>query len=233
MVFLRKMADETVLSKLAEIECPHCSVAIYYCDEPRDFILFSDLELKLLIKNSAGPDVRNVFNKDALMRIVFEMVRSFPESTANGFEVDMQLRSIDPNDSGRYLYLPGSHRPRSAEGLEELVALLCSADAAGRAASVAKQLPQGVAAPAAAQAARAPAAASSDDFVSPRVGTSTHTIFTFCATAWKDSNYSDNKATLDGIKKTAVDKLVPTGLNISTVRTQAQRWYQHRQRFVI
>lgn len=234
MTFLRKMENEATLSKLADLECPHLSVAIYYADEPRDFVLFTDLELKLLIKNSAGPDVRNVFSREPLMQIVFELTKALPESKANAFEVDLQLRSIKEGDTGRYLYVPGSQKPKPADGLEELAALQCTADAAGRAATLAKQAPQGVVAAATASAANAlPAVQPSDDFTPPRVGTSTHTIFTFCANAWKEANYADTKNVLDGIKKTAVDKLVPTGLNISTVRTQAARWYQHRQRFVI
>lgn len=234
MIVLRKMQDEATLSKLADIECPHLPVAIYYADAPNDFVLFTDLELKLLIKNTSGPDVRNVFSKDALQRIVFELVRSLPETVANGFEVDLQLRAIAAGDEGRYLYVPGGSKPRPADGLEELVALQCAADAAGRAATLAKAAPQGVAAAAPVSAPAAVAKVTpSDDFAPPRPGTSTHMIFTFCANLWKEAGYEDNKATLDNIRKKAVDQLVPTGLNISTVRTQAARWYQHRQRFVI
>ncbi len=234
MIFLRKMDNHQTLSKLCDIECSYTATRISYTDTPADFGHLSDLELKLLIKNSFGPDVRNVFSKDALLKIVHQVVADFPATTANGFEVDVQLRSIADGDTARYLYVPGASKPKPADGLAELAALQATASSATRAAMLAKREPQGTVAPAAAIApSPTPAVAVSGDFVAPRPGTSTHSIFTFCAQAWKDAGYKDDKATLDGIKKKAVDKLVPTGLNISTVRTQAQRWYQNRQQFVI
>lgn len=221
VVFLRKMGNRSVLSKLADMECPHIHTLIA---DANGLESLTDLELKLLIKNGNGPDVRNVFSRATLLTTAHALAASLPESKVNGFEVDMQWRTIREGDTARYEYVPGSNVPRLVDGVEELAALL------GSPASVQTQAPATPVAPSAAKPAPSP---SEDGFVMPREGTSTHTIFMFCARLWKESGFSDNKATLDGIRKKAVDQLVPTGLNISTVRTQAARWYQHRQRLVL
>lgn len=226
MVFLRRMENHSTLSKLADIECPHIAVAICFSDKPEDFSQFTDLELKLLIANSNGPDVRHTFSRDVLLKTVHAIAAVLPVTVADAFQVDLQLRSIPEGDKNRYLFVPGGTKPKLAEGLAELVALQAGANAVKQAATHATATPQGVAVPAA-------EAAASGDFVRPREGTSTFTIFSFCANLWKESGYTESKSTLDNIRKKAVDSLVPTGLNISTVRTQAARWYQHRQRFVI
>jgi hypothetical protein len=230
MMFLRKMQDHSALNKLGDIECPHIHIMICYADAPMDFNHLTDLELKLLIKNSNGPDVTNLYSKDSLCKIVHDLVKSFPEYVVNAFEVDLQWRYISEGDSRRYLYVRGSTVPRLAEGLAELAALQCAEDARQSVAMHANKL----AAPVAASSTPASfAVRESSDFSMPKAGTSTHTIFMYCATLWKESGFSADKNTLDNIRKKAVDQLVPQGLNISTVRTQAARWYQHRTRLVL
>lgn len=231
MLFLRKMENESSLSILVDLEYPHIHTSTKYCDGPQDFAGLTDLELKLLIRNSAGPDVRNVFSHDALLKTVHSIVAQFPTTVVNGFELAMQRTCIKQGDARRYQYVPGSMVPKLAEGLAEHAALACAAGSVPAPASIAPA----VAAPAvAAQVNKAlPGTANADDFVMPRDGTSTHTIFMFCARLWKESGFSKDKSTLDNIRKKAVEQLVPTGLNISTVRTQAARWYQHHERLVL
>lgn len=226
LVFLRKHGHQPTVSKLADLECPHHHAVVCGADSPSGFTTFTDLELKLLIKNTTGSDLRNVFGRETLLRQACQVAAQLEVDDVDGFELTMQVMSIKDNDQQRYQYVRGSKIPRCMEGLEELAGKVCAG----------APLPQPASAPNV-QGATTPAAtpaqpASSDDFVMPKEGTSTHRIFMFCATLWKESGYSDNKATLDNIRKKAVDTLVPAGLNVSTVRTQAARWYQHRQRLV-
>lgn len=237
MIILRKMQDQTTLTKLSNIEVPHKHVAIIYADGPSDFNNFTDMQLKLLIRNSAGPDVKHVFSTGTLTKILFGMVQALPMFEAKAFEVDLQLRAIPAGDDRPYKYVPGAFAPQLVEeGLDSLVPLQYSGagDALNVPASAPQHAPQGtVAGPAAQAPARAPAAAGGDDFSPPKPGTSTHEIFTYCAQEWKAAGYTEDKRTLDEIRKRAVDQLVPRGLNVSTVRTQAMRWYQHRTRFAV
>lgn len=230
MVFLRKVENETALSGLVDMEYPHIPTKSLYCDRPQDFSGLTDMELKLLIKNSMGPDVRHVFSRDALLHVVHAVVAQFPSSAVNGFQLTMQLACIRPGDAQRYQYVPGSMTPALAYGLAEHAALVCTANTISVPASAGPIVAGPIVAASAAHT--LPRAPHIDDFVMPREGTSTHTIFMFCAQLWKESNYTTNKATLDNIRKKAVERLVPSGLNISTVRTQAARWYQHRERLV-
>jgi hypothetical protein len=246
MLILRKLENvNSVLSKLAELECPHIATSVCYCDQPEDFAGSTDLELKLLIKNANGPDMRSVFSRSALMKIVHAMVTTLPVCVVNAFEVDMQLRTLESDNEEPYLYVHGSMKPKLAEGLTEHVGMQYSKDALGSPATLQDAVSQ------ATPATSAPDTAAlvvqlraqrtqvdvhkqdGDGFSMPREGTSTHTIFMFCAQKWKEANYVDNKALLDDIRKKAVETLVPQGLNVSTVRTQAARWYQYRQRLVV
>lgn len=230
---LYKMDNEAALRKLCELECPHLATSILYADKAADYQQFTDYELKCLIKNSNGPDVRSVYIREALISILHAMIVSIPVKVVNAFELDMQLRSLAPGDKFRYLYVPGSMKPKPAEGLAELSALQYTASTLPSPATAVQHAPAPVApvAPVSSPAAFAVRPAN-DDFTMPKVGTSTHTIFMFCHKLWEETGFKDCKTTLDNIRKTAVEKLVPTGLNISTVRTQASRWYQHRERLV-
>ena len=236
MVFLLKSQDQASLSKLCDMQFPHVAISTVYCDHPRDFISFTDLELKLLIKNSMGPDVTNVYSRDALMQIVHSMLLQMPEVQINSLEVDFQWRTIQPGNKKRHVYVPGGYVPASGEGLAEIAGWKYSKGAANAVpaqASPASTAPRTARATPTANAMPAPSAKATGDFAMPKTGTSTHTIFMFCAERWKETGYSDDHTTLEGIRKQAVETLVPKGLNVSTVRTQAARWYQHRQQVVI
>jgi hypothetical protein len=230
MVFVRRMDNQSTLSKLAHIEHPHFSV--YITPEDGNYELLTDFELKKLIANSGGPDVKHVFSRSALVRVLHQLTQALPVFEANAFEVDMQMRTIPEDDDRPYVYVRGAMKPTLAEEGLDTVALQYAGNALNVPASTPQPRPQGTVAGSAPQAAtRAPSAPSADDFVQPRPGTSTHDIFAFCAKLWDDTGRTADEKQLADIRKQAVDQLVPKGLNVSTVRTQAMRWYHNRQRF--
>lgn len=239
MVFLHKMEDYATLSKLCDMEYPHLVTSGIYCDHHNDFSGLTDLELKLLIKNSSGPNVQNVFSRDALLKIIHAMIQHMPEREVNAHEVAMQHATIDPSDKRRYRYVPGGFLPALVqEGVEEYAGWTYTAGVLPGAASAANAPVAATPAPRAVSAVPGLAATPAhvqegDGFTMPKAGTSTHTIFMFCAERWKEMNHQDDATTLDKIRKQAVEALVAQGLNISTIRTQASRWYQHRQRLVL
>lgn len=228
LLILRKLDQRIVLSKLADLEHPHRHVAICYADEVRDFNGFTDLELKLLIKNAAGPDVRHVFARETLQQILLAMVQTLPVDVVNGFEVDMQLRSLGKDDTEPRLYVRGSTKPAPATGLEE-VALKYAGGGGMPPPSPANAVPLPTPA---AQAPSAPRAPQSDGFVEPKEGTSTHKIFSMCTKLWREAGCEDSKRVLDDVKRKVLEILEKEGLNANTIRTQATRWYHNRQRLV-
>ena len=235
MMFLFKMEHHSTLSKLASMEWPHVHTKSIYCDHPNDFAAFTDLELKLLIKNSNGPNVTNVFAREALLKIIHSMVQHMPEREANAYEVNIQHRTIPSDDKRRFKYVPGSYVPLPVQdGLEEYAAWTYTAGAVKSPASAGKGSAVATPAPSAVSALPGPVhVLEGDGFSMPKTGSSTHTIFMFCAQRWKEASYTEDKNSLNNIRKKAVEMLVPQGLNISTVRTQATRWYQHRKQLVV
>lgn len=227
MRILRKMDNRNgALSKLTSLENPDIGCTVIYVDRWDDYKAFSVDELKKLITQSAGPDVTKLFDKDALMRVLHAMVQTMDVTVvANAFELDLQLRSVPEDDIQPYVYVPGAQRP----ALRHTPAPTLLAKAAGSAAALAKE---GVQGQVAGTTSNALPGAVVEAFVMPKEGTSTHTIFMFCAQAWKDASFKDDKDTWDRIRKSAIDKLTKDGLNISTIRVQSARWYQHRQRLV-
>ncbi len=236
LVFLRKMEHQPTLSKLSSLEHPDKHVVI----TPAAFngAGFTDLEMKMLIKNSHGPDVKHVFSRDTLAKILNGMIATFPVEQANAFEVEMQLRAIPSDDTRPYQYVRGAFKAREADEGEQR-APLCyegAGDALGAPASAPQPSPQPYPAGTQAQAFAAPprpapAPAADGDFTQPRPGTSTHDIFSFCAQEWDATGRANDEQTLTTIRKRALDTLTKRGINASTVRTQAMRWYHNRTRF--
>ncbi len=233
LVFHRKLEDQATLSKLANIELPDKHVAIMHASDPSGWSTFTDMEIKQLLLNSGAGDHSNVFSRPRLVALAVATAESVPADTnVKAFEVDMQHRAIALDDERPYRYVPGALRPVLAEGLAEWAALQCAGGPLKAPASVPAHVPQPQAQGSAPQAANArPAVEPSGDFVQPKPGTSTHDIFTFCAHAWSETGFTTDEKVLADIRKRAVDHLVPKGLNVSTVRTQAMRWYHNRQRF--
>lgn len=232
LVFLVRMGAQPMLRNLVNIEFSDLYTSIQ--EDDSTYMMFTDMELKTLIKNSGGPDVKHVFARASLIYILHEIVKSFSVFEVNAFQLDLQARAIGSEDGRRYKYVHGAVLPALVDEDAPYPVLQYAGSALNVPASAPRTTvqapPAGNAAP---QAQRPTAPASTDDFVQPRPGTSTHTIFTWCGTAWRDAGFPEDKKILDDIRKKAVDSLVPTGLNISTVRTQAARWYQHRQRFAL
>jgi hypothetical protein len=238
MTFLRRMADRATLSKLADIE--HSDIHVLLTDEDTSYELLTDLELKKLIQNSNGPDVKLVFHRGTLIRILRSITAELPVFEANAFQVDMQWRCIERDDDRVYAFVPGAFKPVLAEEGVEAAALQYAGGTLNVPASPANPAPQGTAAGSTARplfvgrdysGAAAPQRQEAGDFASPKPGTSTHDIFTFCWQKWSETGFTTDERQLADIRKTAVDQLVPKGLNVSTVRTQAMRWYHNRTRF--
>lgn len=215
-----------VLRNLDRVQAQHMHTALIYVDGPQDFNRFTDFELKLFLRNSGAGDHASLYSRPALLQLAFDAVRAMPAVAFNGFELSLQSAYLDDDDEGAYTFVPGKQKP--VPGLVEYAALQCVGGPLKAPANVPQHVVQ--APVAASPAAPAPPAAGSD-FAQPRPGTSTHAIFAFCAKLWKDAGCTADEGLLGDIRKKAVDELVPTGLNVSTVRTQAMRWHQNRQRF--
>jgi len=118
MVFAYKHLNNTALGNLAHIEVAHSAVAIFPVDHLASYSRFTDLELKLLHRNTAGVDHIG-FSRDHLVRSVMALGMALPESVFNAFEVEVQARKISMEDQGFYRYVKGSTTPVRLQELFE------------------------------------------------------------------------------------------------------------------
>lgn len=116
--FLCRASEHRLLSLLANIETTHVAIRIQPCDHPDDFRHLSDLELRLLYKNSLQVDEAPVGTKD-LRASAYLLAQEVPERKLNGFELESQLACIPSDDFGRYSYVPGSQVPQREGDLFE------------------------------------------------------------------------------------------------------------------
>lgn len=234
LVFLRRMENQVALRNLINIEYTDVYTAIV--DDDSSYSSFTSAELKKLIKNSNGPDVERVFSHYTLGLTLVILVKGLPVFKADAFQLDLQSRAIHPEDGRRYKFVPGGGVPQLVEGDEPYTTLRYTGEAfsapLGSPASAPQPVAQGVVAANASTPGIAPAAsASTDDFAQPKPGTSTHQIFMFCMGLWNAAERTNSEPELKKIREKAVSVLTAQGLNVSTVRTQAMRWYHNRQRF--
>jgi hypothetical protein len=241
MVVVHKHHDQRVISMLGHLEAAHRDTLNTFINESSGFGPLSEMDLRRIIKNT-GFEPGNV-PRSVLCAMLINLLNEMPESKVDLGALEAQCEWVTglKDDVDPYRHVPKAIRPALVEEHDVAdfpPAYKAAEDCVQRAAS-ARNLPAATT-PAPGDAERAAERPSAtvghsivEDFTPPRPGSSTYTIFAWCATAWKESNYADDKKTLDTIRAKALDALTGQGLNASTVRTQAMRWYQHRQRFVI
>jgi len=116
--FLRKNEDVLLLSNLAWIETPHIGISIQPCDTVSFLRDFTDLELKLLYRNTTGEE--QSFYGDALRAVLMELVQRMDEFKGNKAEVERQASLIPVDNNEPYLYIAGASRPAKQADLFEL-----------------------------------------------------------------------------------------------------------------
>jgi hypothetical protein len=119
MRFMATHTSQPCLSDLAHIELPHVAVAILPCDCPADFELFTDLELRLLVKHTTGAEHPNAYRASLLLTCA-ALANQLPERPLDRFELRLQASCIPMSDNiGRYRYAPGQHFPVKVADLFE------------------------------------------------------------------------------------------------------------------
>ena len=88
-----KHPAQKVLTDLMHIEYPHCSAGVFGVDHS-NFIMLSDMELRILYKNLSGQQYQGL-GRDVLLENVILLLRSLPDNNLNGFEISTQASSID------------------------------------------------------------------------------------------------------------------------------------------
>lgn len=109
LVFLAKHERVDTLSNLAWIQYPDAPVAIVPCT-PLGLFAFTDLELRLLYKNSTDCSYAG-YLRNALVQVVANLMVRLPETDCNAIEVRAQALSIAEDDEDTYRYVKGRTKP--------------------------------------------------------------------------------------------------------------------------
>lgn len=107
--FLRKHPDVDMLCNLAYIESPHIDVSIQPCDHHTFLSECTDLELKLLYKNTTGNE--QIYFGDKLRYVLAELVSRLPVLDADKWELEYQAKAIPEGNVTPYTYVKGSYKP--------------------------------------------------------------------------------------------------------------------------
>lgn len=110
MVFVYAHANPMALSNIAWIELPNAPTVIVCGDSPSYFDLLTDLELKLLYKNTTGVD-HTGYSKAPLMQIVCDLALRLPELQCSAYELQLQAGCIPDGTVDIYCYVRGQYKP--------------------------------------------------------------------------------------------------------------------------
>lgn len=107
MVFLHKHEALDVVCNLNWIETRHAPVYIFCADDMGGYNHMTDMELKMLYRNTTGFD-HNIENREALLQILYDLAHRLPANDVHVFELDAQARKIDRDDENFYMYCKGT-----------------------------------------------------------------------------------------------------------------------------
>lgn len=113
--FLRKHPDVFMLANLAYIESPHIDVSIQPCNHHTFLQECTDLELKLLYKNTTGVD--QIYYGDQLRIVLAELVSRMPLFEGDKWELEYQANTIPEGNNQPYTYVKGSYKPTIVQDL--------------------------------------------------------------------------------------------------------------------
>lgn len=115
MVFTHVHPERSVLSRLAHMELPHSSVKIIPLDHPRALLALTDLELKLLWRNTTGSELGG-YLRDSHLRHCIALLTVVAENpcTVNPQELIAQCDAVSEQDTSVYRYTPGARFPVAA-----------------------------------------------------------------------------------------------------------------------
>lgn len=116
-MFLAKHNNPTALTELSWLEAPDLACGVYQCDDAFGLDWLTDLELKLIYKNTTQLEYKG-YGRNALLAVIHELVTRMPIKDMNAYEVHMQaLRTLEPGIA--YGYVKGSMEPKRISELWE------------------------------------------------------------------------------------------------------------------
>lgn len=212
--------DYRVASGLATIELSPVACAVLDAGDPACWGRYTDLELKLVYRNTCGQELLGYMRADHITRVC-AVVQALPALDVNAYEVRMQSLAIGEG-AGRYRYARGTTIPQLMTELFAPVPLTGSAPVL--AASTAPAAPTG---PDRAATATTPSAATPK---APRpAGSVTSTIHEVADQLWEKKGKPHDARTVLELRKHIMDVLeADHGIKRSTSSSTLGAWQKAR-----
>ncbi len=235
MRFLHKHPDYSTVSNVSWIEAPHVSLLVTPIDYSHFLKDFTDLELRLLYRNTTGVD-HTAYGGDALRAILQELAERLPDTDADPREARLQADYIDQDNQEPFVYVKGALRPAKSGDLWEPEALKAPRSDNEEVIAAAVRLrpaqPRATAAstPAAAstgsRAAR-PAAAPRTP-TAPRQGGVREKIWARADSMWEEAGKPTDKSTVLALRKRMMDALEEEGVKRTSSSNELGNWQKAR-----
>lgn len=119
-VFTHVAQDYQTLLNLCHIELPHVKAYILPVEDIKTDVHLTDLEMKLLYRNSVGEEYTGK-SRSQLNSLIHEYAKTLPYTPWNRMEVELQASKIKEDDQGFYRYVQGSTTPCQLQELFEPV----------------------------------------------------------------------------------------------------------------
>lgn len=236
MRFLHKHEDHRVVAELAHIEAPHVSLLVTPYDHSSFLRDFTDMELKMLYRNTTGVD-HTGFNGDALRAIIQELADRLPVSDVVKSEVEHQASLLQDGDHDRYKYVKGSNRPARQNDLfeptpltatrndnEEVIAAAVRLRPAAPRASGASTVAPASSAARPARPAAAPRAATG----APRASGVREKIWAVADRMWEEAGKPIEKSTVLALRKDIMNALEQDGVKRTSSSNELGNWQKAR-----
>lgn len=225
------------LTDLMHIEFPHCTATVIDANDPA-FQNFSDLELKLLYKNTCGQPYE-MYGREGLIKNLTELFKLVPESALDVGRISSQSSLIEREDFKLYKYNPDGNVPKIQDNPLALKPLTASASFAPiHYPSTAPQTPPASEpqaqstfpnhAQAIGRAERKPIVPSapkipkeSGDSAAPKAGSKTGRVWEIAEQIWIDAGKPSETKALRGQIVSACEA---EGINGSTASVQYSKW---------
>jgi hypothetical protein len=221
------------LAYWTSIEIPHVSTVIAEFDTPRQFKTFTDLELRMLIRNTTGADHPNAIRDHMLATCAALADALAPTPHLNEFELRVQDEWIDRNDpkgAHRYQYAPGDSKPQRKAELWEPPALHYHRELDATAVQALQRAAQR-AAPVAPPTPRSPSSAPAVRVAVPKGpprGGLRAEVWQHMDSIWQASGTPlDIKVVLD-LRKRCMDELEKQGCKRTSVSSELGNWWKER-----
>lgn len=225
--FLHKHPDVTVVCNLVHIEAPHVAICVTPYDIPSFLGDFTDMELKMLYRNTTGHD-HTGHSGSALRAILAELAERLPTTDVNAFEVDRQAACIPEDSAEPMQYVRGATRPGKPGELFPLRAER-NPDEDVVAAAAKLRAPQRPAPVANSSTAPAPAARPQRAPASPRQGGVRGTIWEVADAMWEKEGKPTTKAEVLALRKRMMEVLESDhGVKRTSSSNELGQWQKAR-----